>query len=39
MKENGLVIFEDGESFSFGKYVCPDQSNYNNAPGHEESFK
>lgn len=39
MKEQGIIIFENGESLSFGTYYCQDQVEYLNTPGHEESFK
>lgn len=39
MKEQGIVIFEDGTNLSFGKYYCQNQVEYLNTPGHEESFK
>ena len=38
MEEGGIVIFEDGEILSFGKYVPPDHPQYHNIPGHEKSF-
>lgn len=39
MKEQGIIIFPDGESLSFGNQVYTDQPNYLSSPGHEESFK
>lgn len=38
MKEQGIVIFPDGESISFGRQVYTDQPNYLSSPGHEKSF-
>lgn len=38
MKEQGIIIFENGESLSFGTYYCQNQVEYLNTPGHEESF-
>lgn len=39
MKEQGIIIFEDGTNLSFGTYYCQDQIEYLNTPEHEESFK
>ncbi|MDD6223725.1 MAG: hypothetical protein PUB18_01845 [bacterium] len=38
MKEQGIVIFPDGEILTFGKQVYTDQPNYLSSPGHEKSF-
>lgn len=39
MKEQGIIIFPNGESLSFGNQVYVDQPNYFSSPTHEESFK
>lgn len=38
MKEQGIIIFEDGTTSTFGTYYSPDHPRYHNTPGHEESF-
>lgn len=38
MKEQGMIIFEDGSVLSFGKYVCPDDEKYLSNPTHEMTF-
>ena len=38
MKEQGIVIFQDGSSLKFGKMVYMNQDDYFDSPGHEESF-
>lgn len=39
MKEQGIIIFPNGEYLSFGRHVYTDQSNYLSSPTHEESFE
>lgn len=39
MDELGIIIYQDGEKQSFGKYVPADDPEYENTPTHEEAFK
>ena len=38
MKEQGIIIYQDGKYEIFGQHVCADQVNYSKLPSHEESF-
>lgn len=38
MKEQGIIILEDGTNIPFGTYYCPDEPQYLNSPSHESSF-
>ena len=38
MKEQGVVIYPDGEVITFGKHVHMDEVNYLASPTHQDSF-
>lgn len=38
MTEGGFLIFQNGETLSFGEYVPTDHPKYHEIPGHEKSF-
>ncbi len=38
MKEQGLIIFQDGTMLTYGEHYCSDDPNYPQKPGHEENF-
>ena len=39
MKEQGIIIFPNGELLKFGTHVYTDEDKYFTSPSHEDSFK